>query len=248
MLTVEDVVSEGVFASVKHEGVCYRSMFASLDSAFPATPVFSLIWNLYHHFGENSLRILRRPIVTNYPPTELCRATVKVAAKRLGTMVENSAEEGAIKLLNDPVFAPSAPDLLGDFFAEMMSPPKDTWQSGEFLPMYQRNRNVRARLIDKNHKVLFEHTNTNNVCKVQHAEINLVLGWWQSHNTGFPEGARLQVTLKPCKMCAAFVLNFCRRSRGSIPPISIEYLRDDPGPMAQNTCYDQLGLITKMNT
>lgn len=232
-------------------GTCYVCHGADVSvRAFPCTPVFSLIWGIYEERQERAFEAVRRPIVTSTPITDFCRATVKVGAKRLR---EGNPLEHAV---NDTVAVPAWPQCTEKFFGTT-APEQPIvladdasisaalaarveaireMQMARLQQLYTRNRAVCALLLDANGNVLLEAANTNAVNRLRHAETNLVLGWWERNEVPFPEGARVAVSLKPCRMCAAMLL------RASTRVVPIVYLEDDPGPLACSTAYDAVGL------
>ena len=234
-------------------GVRYVCEHVHAEAAFPSTPVLSLVWGIYEARGERAFEALRKHIHLEAPASELCRAVVRVGAKRLREAEQNpettsgAADEihnlPAWPLSEDAFFGSEVPALFLESEAAV-----SLWLTARIeglrtrhaataASLFERDRAVVAALIGADGRVLLEVRNVNRRNRVRHAEMNLALGWWDRHNVPFPPGSRVAVSLKPCRMCAAMI------ARASGPePVRVLYLEDDPGPHARSTCYDEPGM------
>ena len=111
-------------------------------------------------------------------------------------------------------------------------------QSGH---LHQRDRPVAALLVGPDGAILGGSINTNSKDRTRHAEVNLIQGWYARTGLEIPSGARIFVTLKPCRMCSAMILE-CAGDRNAI---QVLYAEDDPGPQARNTCLDGTPLLLR---
>jgi tRNA(Arg) A34 adenosine deaminase TadA len=228
----------------------------------PHTAVTRLIQGVYVLEPQNARKLLRHRILVSAPPTPLEKAMIRVAAKRFEVRRREELEyvlqaTSASSVIEVPdVTIPeaalrSASDLVelrltqsGDLLRELLLSATRTEGSAptEPRPRYTQDRKVAAILIGADGRPLLGALNQNARFRTFHAELNLIYAWHKKHGTFLPPGSQIHVTLKPCKMCAALIVE----SYSKPEEISVTYLENDPGPFAQNTELDSIpGALTQ---
>jgi tRNA(Arg) A34 adenosine deaminase TadA len=91
---------------------------------------------------------------------------------------------------------------------------------------------VSAVLLGPDGVPLIGAWSANEIDRTAHAELNLVQAWFAGHPTAAPAGSTLQVSLRPCAMCAAQLLALS----GEPGRIRIVFHEEDPGPFSKNSC------------
>jgi tRNA(Arg) A34 adenosine deaminase TadA len=99
----------------------------------------------------------------------------------------------------------------------------------------RQDRPVGAVLVDPSGRLIAAARNRNGRCRVRHAELSLVQAWGEARGA-LPAGSTLWVTLQPCRMCAAW---WVAASGGQS---DVVFAERDPGPMAQGTALERLGI------
>lgn len=127
--------------------------------------------------------------------------------------------------------APSESDFLklaGDLAATSLK------NSSLETPRYLRDRPIAAILVSEKNEILSWAVNTNASNRTLHAELNLVQEHFCRTGKPLPRGAKIFVTLKPCKMCAGAIWV------SSEDPFSTQvfYSEFDPGRNARWTVLD----------
>jgi tRNA(Arg) A34 adenosine deaminase TadA len=100
---------------------------------------------------------------------------------------------------------------------------------------YASDRRIAAVLSDRDGSVLAWAVNSSARDKTAHAEVLLVQGYCRATGSVLPEGVRIHVTLKSCKMCAGMILNAAADPRS----IRVYYDEFDPGPHARLTALER---------
>jgi len=187
--------------------------------------------------------ILRNQILATREPGPFALGMVKVAAKRLRVVAPAAAPRpGALEaaglrcrevLSAEPplLSLPSVPDAGAPAtewlrFSRSLIGPVD-----EERPLHARDRRVGAALVAPSGELLAAAANTNGADRTRHAELNALLAHWQRRRERLPRGARLYVTLRPCRMCAGLVWELAA-APGSV---LVHFEEDDPGPAARET-------------
>ena len=98
---------------------------------------------------------------------------------------------------------------------------------------HQSDRPISALLLSKEGRLLTWAHNRSSENPTHHAELSLLLDWARTHSSPIPPGSVLLCSLKPCKMCAAAIVQ-----AASGQNLKVYYLLDDPGPLAKNTALD----------
>lgn len=241
--------------------------FARLDPQphQPETAVTRLVSGLWRTHGAQTLRIVRRPIYSTATPTELERAFVKVAAKRIRELpLEQLPAHEAMPTARGDTGKPMDPEARPLEFIEIgplappVPPPAQNSPSGpvsdadamlfalglangvsqERIPRARRDRPIGAVLIDAEGRLLQWATNSSGIDRTRHAEANLLQNWWHQQRRPLPHGARLYCTLKPCRMCAALIWTMAPDPRS----VKVLYHEHDPGPLAQQTLLERHGM------
>jgi len=237
------------YAWIETEGKLYIAACSLQESESSGrSPVIELIEQIYYtesfQFPSQARRLLRERIHTDYSPSITDRETVKVAAKRLGSKIEsvptelkNNEQTRNLKELPSRVIFSDPKLVLGDRISSAEIPDiLERLRTEEGLRIGERlrqnsDRSVSALLLDRDDRILGWAWNTNETIKTQHAEWNLCEGLGSKK---IPAGAKLWVSLKPCRMCAARIWEKAE------DPAQIEviYIENDPGPLAQGTMLD----------
>ncbi len=234
-------------------GRAYFSRFRPLPYQ-PETPVTRLISGLWARFGSQALSLVRRPVLTSGPITDLDRAFVKVAAKRLRQVAPFPApqpmatgaagaqthvellEIGEEPLPEEPL--PSLPRSVSSEAAAIRLV-RDLQERARRGPTRATSaRRLSALLTDAEGLVLAAAVNSAGTDRTRHAEAELIRRWWRDHGRGLPPGARVYCSLKPCKMCAALIWAATTDREG----LRVVFDRWDPGPLAQGTVLSDNGL------
>ncbi len=214
--------------------------------------VFELIERIYAAESarpkSRARSILRHRIYTDREPTPSERETVKVSAKR----IEYSAGPPPEPTLPLPELRP--PEIFSFEWNGRPLRPGTPIRDDEVRPLleaicaqprnsrarWERDRPVSAILLDARGTLLAFAWNTHGTIRTRHAEWNLCEGLVRESER-IPVGARLVVSLKPCRMCAARIWE-----RAEDPArISVRYLENDPGPYAQDTFLDTASLARR---
>ncbi len=245
---------EAEAAFLEYEG---RIHFATRPRRQPGEPdsaIIRLIQGIQSSQPEMARRILRSRIFSTQSPTSMCRAMVKVAAKRL-TAISNpspaprsNAPMSIFEELERIEVRPALPPPLLLISPNRVPDPMATaLQMARSIPqgalLHQCDRPVAALLLGPDGAILGGSLNTNSRDRTRHAEVNLIQGWYARTGLGIPSGARIFVTLKPCQMCSAMILE-CAENRNAI---QVLYADDDPGPQARNTCLDGTPALLRWN-
>jgi tRNA(Arg) A34 adenosine deaminase TadA len=213
-----------------------------LDSA-----IARLIAGVNLEFSEERYRYLRRPIHCNYEPSIWEKHLVKVCAKKLRPLPGQVPTEtkpgkhislGAI--IKPPPHAIRSPAAAGtvlsipkalDIVQQLAS---DEQTRHAALKLHQSPRPVAALLLDAEHKLITATVNTNAHCQLLHAEVNLIARLRELGINNLPEYGTIVVSLKPCRMCAALLLELGIRRQN----IKIIAAADDPGPFGRHDLLD----------
>jgi tRNA(Arg) A34 adenosine deaminase TadA len=110
---------------------------------------------------------------------------------------------------------------------------------GKLLP---RKLTATARIVYQGQEFTVHSRNFSELSQCLHAELTLLFGLSRILSQMPDQAAKLdsfqlETTLKPCKMCAAF-LHILRRK---CVQFQVSYREDDPGRLAANTLLDQAG-------
>jgi hypothetical protein len=110
---------------------------------------------------------------------------------------------------------------------------------GKLLP---RRLTAKAELAFQNRELCFHSRNFSELSQCLHAELTLIFALSRFLNElpeppEMLESFRLETTLKPCKMCAAFL----HAMKGKCQSFHVSYVEDDPGRLAADTLLDRFG-------
>lgn len=232
------------YAWVVHAGIIYYSSVTK-SAGSPFTAVTQLIQHLFDSYVDHSFFILRNRIFTTEPAHPYSQGMVRLTAKRITFSVEPLDFDLQIQHEFKNISSP-ANDLLSS--AHLESPPsfesvRCTTENANFilgeliqkLPkgpvLHDYNRRIAAVLTDRDGNILEYSPNQNSKNKTLHAELLMLQNYFRRTGQKIPSGSQIFVSLKPCKMCAAAILQFAEEP-GSI---HVYYLEDDPGTMAHET-------------
>lgn len=206
----------------------------------PHTAITDLIQGIWREHPAQARKILRNRIFTTIArPDPMERGMLKVAAKRLTAGLSPDDIKQRLDPEGDRTWErlrqPAPPELV---FLTATESPRE-WITRTLArppheadrPRYERDRAVAAILISPEGQPLVAAVNTNASDRTRHAEVNLLQGWWARQKTPLPPGCRILVSLQCCRMCAGMIW----RSAAEPMRIHVDYLQNDPGPMARGT-------------
>jgi tRNA(Arg) A34 adenosine deaminase TadA len=241
----------------------YFALHSQKDIA-PTSSVVRLIQGIYASEPENSRVLVRNRIYTTAQLTTMDRGIIQVAAKRASERIFDEAfgdlenfeiPERQIDLSetfnglsgvleyernyeHEYKNHPRSPlagcdDKAWMAFAVQLTLPIQVSRESQ-TALFLSNRPVAAVLVSKTGELLDWALNTNAVNKTLHAELNLVQSYYRKFKSKLPAGSKLFTTLKPCKMCAAMIVEAAEDMRN----FEVIYGEDDPGPNARNTALE----------
>jgi tRNA(Arg) A34 adenosine deaminase TadA len=223
-----------------------------LDSA-----ISQLIVGINIEFTEERYRYLRLPIYCNYQPSLWDMHLIKVCAKRLVISI-GQAPPPPRPSRHVSIGATVPAQLTAIALADDEIPPRGTFMDRRgslelvqrmaalqqlrtaAMKRHQAPRAVAAALFDGDSKLITATVNTNAQCQVLHAEVNLIA---QLRKLGFeqiPFNATLVTSLKPCRMCAALLIELGAREHH----LQILAAADDSGTFGRHKILDGLLTIT----
>lgn len=245
---------------IQSEPTLYYALHSRIDPA-PTSAVVRLIQGIYATEPDQSRILVRNRIYTTAHLTTMDRGIIAVAAKRAtDRILENDKSdrqnfEELVKIpsrridLTQTENGLSAP-LSYEHHSHRLHPARDetSWmelanqltqttlaQRENKAPLFLSDRPVAAILVSKTGELLDWALNTNAVNKTLHAELNLVQSFYRKFKSKLPAGAKLYTTLKPCKMCAAFITDAAE----DIRTLEVIYDEDDLGTNARNTTLEK---------
>jgi len=220
----------------------------------PHSALTWLIQAVYEQWPEQARRILRNRIHYKGIFRPLESGMLKVTAKRVAqhsSLPELFRELGVrtqgfrrMEVCSVGLRGVESPVAVEELEVPRSEPSLVDWVRGQVshlqeirrgVPLHLTDRPVVAILVDSQGRVLSQAHNQNRSNKTLHAELQLAQNWWGMHRSPFPEGSRLYVSLKPCKMCAGAIWQMSK-APGSTEVI---FLEDDPGSFARETILDE---------
>lgn len=243
------------FAWLEYQGKIFFTV-VSANQLAPVSPVTQLIQYLFDRYIDLSFFILRERIFTTDTLSDLCKSMVRLTAKRAtgniqpvdhrmdirGTFDQiagasdiwiKSAHLDRIECqLPQKISLQTAPQILAELIKHI--------PRGDVLHDY--NRAIAAILSDADGNILSYSTNSNSKNKTLHAEVCLLQRYWELHNRSVPKGSVIYTSLRPCRMCADMMVQYCE----SPQDLKVLFLENDPGSLAQNTSLDRLGILQKI--
>ena len=179
------------------------------------------------------MRILRKPIHTNYEPLLICRETARVAAKRI--RISEQIELPPDVTLHE-IFSPERNVQknglkTSEIKAQLQELESQILRQGD---LHDCARPIAAFLTAKTGEVLATALNSNSPNKSLHAEVNLMRSYYWAFHEPLPADCSIYVSLKPCRMCAATIAHCASDWK----TLKVYYLNDDGGSLSRNTCFD----------
>lgn len=225
-------------ASVNYKELEIVKKTKRISSPF-SSPLFKLIEFTYKNHPDIALFILRQRITLSYSPSNFEIALIKVAAKRYSVSEALDAKSNSkINNLRTKNVSLKNTGLKNIRFKTQLTNKEAmdlaiqcSRKSKQRDERFRSDRQVGAVLLDSQNRLLSTGYNKASVAKFHHAEFNCVRSFWNRTKTFIPVGAKLFVTLKPCKMCAALLFD-CSQAPETL---QIYYLNNDPGPFAKDT-------------
>ncbi len=234
--------SESCLAWLEHEG---HRLWARGDVEGPLTSVARLVLGVSLREPRWARKILRERIFHTRGLGPFEWGLVKVAAKRAALASAGPLEGLEITEMPD-WSALEARDWIGQVLStetaaqaaaselEHAAQAARVPHANEDAKRFQWDRAIGAVLVSAQGEVLGAASNRSSVSPLLHAELVCLLGFWSRTQRKLPPGARLYVTLKPCRMCAGLIVAMA----GESAPNAVWYRDFDPGPMARATVLD----------
>jgi tRNA(Arg) A34 adenosine deaminase TadA len=222
-----------------------------------------LVQGIYDEYPEQARQLLRQRIFSTAEPTLLDQAMVKVGARKLTALPNSQEKSPSLsgplpQVQPHPidarsfheVFAQTPHPLLGyPNLPEGLTLPSQSVEAAPILwnelltqltrggaknlERHQSDRPISAVLLSPEGRLTSWTHNRSSENPTHHAELSLLLDWARTHSAPLPQGSALLCSLKPCKMCAAAIVQ-----AASGQNLKVYYFLDDPGPLAQNTALD----------
>ncbi len=233
------------FAWVTHQNKTYFAKHPK-NRVGPASPTVKLIQFLFDDFVDQSFFILRNRIFCTSALTSMCEGMVQLAAKRAsgGISAKDHALSHSFDFLElgaDSFYlSQTKHEVLVEWKAptQVDDPIEAYFHLQELIAKIPRgevlhdfNRPIAALICDGNGKVLSWAVNNNSKNKTLHAEVVAILKYFKAHQCKLPAKTRVYTSLKPCRMCAAMLIEMSEDPNG----LNAIYFQDDPGPLAKNT-------------
>lgn len=190
----------------------------------PRSALTALVSGIWERFPGSAHFILRSRIFINYEPTELCRGTVVVCAKRM-SRVSEVPRDLALRMRDaDRAIELSVKSHPGHS-NEIVQPHPTRFS----LP--ESNRSIECWLISAEGRLLACARNSSGRNRTRHAEMNLLQLWWAREHMPLPKGGRLVSTLEPCPMCAGAIWE----SLGQRADFRVQFVEPDPGSLVRRS-------------
>lgn len=232
--------------------------------------VSRLIAGINHSFGEERFRLLRQRIFTTTTENLFDAQLIKVCAKRvvwschepdfsrndfrvlnIGLDIEYAVESGR---LVDRIATHVSHSEITELFEKAL--PSDPNSTGT-IKRHNLPRPVVALALDSDGQLLAANVNSNvshtvnhpellTRMQFHHAEFNLVLSLASQGMKNFPKGVVIHTTLKPCRMCAALLIQFAHPGFKGISGnhrsqfMRVYMLEDDPGRHGRHHLLDDI--------
>jgi hypothetical protein len=193
----------------------------------PETPATRLVEGIWDQYSDQSFHLLRARILTDYALTPMCRATIKLTAKRASQI---SVQEFDSLLISIPFPTEITPSKKSE---PTVTPPESSKQLVQWMRTHPfgANRPIIAVLLDQNNNPVLATVNASSKNRLLHAEVNLVRVYVDKYKHKIPRGYQIWVSLKPCCMCGNFLSAWCEDGEA----IAVTYLENDPGPKARTS-------------
>ncbi len=228
-----------------------RVLFVRCPRGRVRSALTELVVAVWQAFPRRALRLLRRPIHVQraYDPFE--REVVRVGAKRV--QVDGDGGLPAAVCMVDLRPAADAARRLGIVgrptlaYAETGSedvPGLHRRMEAGARREGQRSRQdrlVAATLWSADGRLLAWARNRNGRVRVRHAELTLVQAWCDRYGH-LPHGSRIDVSLEPCRMCAAAILQAWDEPEGG----RVRFEFHDAGPWSRGTALQRSGIAALM--
>lgn len=192
-----------------------------------------------HLEDERPWECARFPAFLPEAPGPIDLATKRLLGKRLRNGADEPPEwKGPWAKLDTIALALGKIDgTLHSFTGSPRWPSSSEKRPGHLLP---RRLTARARIRWETAEIELTSRNFSEISQCLHAELTLIFELSRRLSRNCPpflELFELESTLKPCKMCAAFLFLLKARSQR----FRVSYEEDDPGPLAQDTWLDRTG-------
>ncbi len=190
----------------------------------------ALLWIAMHLNDPRPWTAARNPMFGTRAPAMIDQATKRILGKRFSS---DDPPQLPVRELDPFALALTKIEASGHSFESEDVPwPTVKKVPGKLLP---RKLLAHARIQTPDETKNYYARNFTEISQCLHAELSLLL--YLSREPLTLLSFSLKTTLKPCRMCAAFLHHL----RSQTSSFHIEYEEDDPGPLAANTLLDQYG-------
>ncbi len=210
---------------------------------FRATGAASLLLLGMHLLDPLPWICARNPVFTFGEQGQIDLASKRILGKRYreGLSLEGKAEDQYLQPLL--LVMAKLRELEPQFPWRTFEIPDLQKTPGKLLP---RKLSASATVVLDEEQWTLYSRNVSELSQCLHAEITLILALSvllsQRETRPVLKRFHLNTTLKPCKMCAAFL----HQLRGNFPDFAVSYEEDDPGPLARHTLLDRYGYFSRL--
>src|SRR3989338_1139633 len=185
------------------EKIYWSSYTPKAHEPFSAT--VRLVQGIYEEFSSMARAMLRQRIYANYRISDMDRAMVRIAAKRISECVE----------IADPRINPDAHEIkyrpASSVHSLSETPITERAQMEQVLKTLEKNcrradvkflsdRPVAAVLLNSRLEPMAASWNSSRENRTQHAEVRTLQQYWLIEQKPVPRGAILVCSLRPCGM------------------------------------------------
>lgn len=236
-------------------------LFAEARSAFNyplESAVSRLICGISEEFAEERFRYLRKRIFTSGDLSLWDKNLIKVCAKRHSIVQDFATAQLTAKKIIDigrdiqmDESAMRAVDMVGEPLSQLdaenlvlnLSRAEGARHLGH--KRHEMPRNVAAAMVSGSGRLIAAAVNTNVRFQMRHAEVNLIVAMLRQSHFRIPPGTAIYTSLKPCRMCAALILDsFAKRSEDP-STLRVFSLEDDLGRFGR---HNQLAHVLKIKS
>ncbi len=215
----------------------------------PLTAVFQFIHGTFSVYRDQSFFILRNRIYLCGRRTAFCSHAVKVCAKRLQVLTE---DEVCNWMCSQPPEVewrriPAIFDKPGFAWPQKLFIEPNQWKSPRQLIELLAHQAERSEILHDSNwpigaaaflsgRLLSVGRNQSFAIKTQHAEVQMVLSWYLQTGQRLPRGTEVWVTHKPCRMCAALLIQWSDDGEN----IKVRFFQDVRGGLSSHSLLPQL--------
>lgn len=228
-----------------------RVLFIRCPRGRVRTALTELVVAVWQAFPRRALRLLRRPIHVQRGCDPFEQEVLRVGAKRVRIDGDGGLPEVACTIdMRPAAIAARRLAIVGRPIAARAATGSDDvpalhrrLEAGARRdgPRSRQDRPVAATLWSAEGRLLAWARNRNGRVRVRHAELTLVQAWCDRYGH-LPHGSRIDVSLEPCRMCAAAILQAWDEPEGG----RVRFEFHDAGPWSRSTALQRSGLAVLM--